>query len=74
MGRIFRAAVEDQRENAKRAPDWLREQRRYEIARDVFAQMAGSESWDMTWDQSAEVAVRAADALLNALEESSDGE
>lgn len=49
-----------------------REQRRYEIAKDVFAQMAGSEAWDMVWSQSAEVAVTAADALLKALEESRD--
>ena len=45
----------------------VHQQRRYEIARDVIAQIACSDSWDMTWAKAAEASVKAADALLAAL-------
>lgn len=53
----------------------IREQRRYEIARDVMAGLMADPSFNPTdFSDTAKWCINAADALLAALEESSDGE
>lgn len=72
MSYLFGPPYIEDAATAKRRKEERREQRRYEIARDVLASLWPTANF---WvDVIAQEAVQAADALLKALEESSDGE